>query len=278
MAGSTLGATRRHAFTALDPADVQAFQDDGVLLLRGFFQDWVEVLRAGIDKNIANPSWRIRRYQPEDSPTEFFQDYVIWDRIDEYRDFIFHSPAAAIAAQLMSASTVRLFHEHVLVKEPGTTVATPWHQDMPYYCVEGAKTCSLWVALDQVARDTSVEYIAGSHRWGREFRPDRFDGTSLTEGDTRMPIPDIDAERASHDIRGWDIEPGDAIAFDYRTVHGAPANLDQERRRRAFSLRLIGEDVVYMEKGTHSPPFPDIGLTPGEPLAGEQFPVLWSAE
>jgi ectoine hydroxylase-related dioxygenase (phytanoyl-CoA dioxygenase family) len=262
---------------AIDPATVAAFQQDGVVLLKGHFRDWVDPLAAGIEAHMAQPSWRDRSYHPEDSPGRFFQDYLVWDRIPEYRSFIFESPAAAIAGALMQAATVRLFHEHVLVKEPGTTLKTPWHQDMPYYCLDGPKTCSLWVALDPVAQDTCPEYIAGSHRWGVQFRPERFDGTALTEGDMRELLPDIDADRGAYDIRSWEIEPGDAIAFDYSTVHGAPANLHQNRRRRAFSLRLIGEGATYQEKGTHSPPFPDIGLKPGDPFEGEAFPLLWTA-
>jgi len=260
----------------LSDAEVAAFRRDGVLLMRGVFRDWVEPLRAGIEANIAEPSWRIRLYKPDDSPSEFFQDFCVWQRIPAFRDFIFNSPAGAVAARLMGATSVRLFHEHVLVKEPGAAVPTPWHHDIPYYCVDGPKTCSMWIALDEVARDTVVEYIAGSHRWGREFRPDRFDGSALTQGDTREPIPDIEANRGDYDIRGWDVAPGDAIAFDFRTVHGAPANLNAERRRRAFSLRVVGDGTLYVERGTHSPPFPDIGLTPGQPLDGPDFPVIWT--
>ena len=29
------------------------------------------------------------------------------------------------------------FHEHVFIKDPGTTRGTPWHQDQPYYPVNG---------------------------------------------------------------------------------------------------------------------------------------------
>jgi len=270
-------ADRRPAAPTIEAGDIAAFQADGVLLLQGVFTEWVDTLRAGIERNMANPSWRVREYKPDDSPTRFFQDFLVWHWLDEYQDFIFNSPAAAIGAQLMDATAVRLFHEHVLVKEPGNSVATPWHQDMPYYCLDGQKTCSLWVALDPVAKDTCPEYVAGSHLWGKQFRPQRFDGTALTDGDTRELIPDIDADRSAFDIRSWNIEPGDAIAFDYSTVHGAPANR-HPRRRRAFSLRLVGEDATYAEKGTHSPPFPDIGLAVGAPLAGDQFPLLWPTQ
>ena len=51
------------------------------------------------------------------------------------------------------SKTVRLFHEHVLVKEPGADVPTPWHHDQPYYCVDGRQNVSLWAPLDPVGRE-----------------------------------------------------------------------------------------------------------------------------
>ena len=45
-------------------------------------------------------------------------------------------PAAQISAELMQSETAQVFHDHVLVKEPGTSKPTPWHQDGPYYFVE----------------------------------------------------------------------------------------------------------------------------------------------
>ena len=261
---------------AVTDREVGEFRRDGVLLLREAFADWVEILRRGMEANIASPGWRERSVRPADGTAFFFQDFCNWRRIPEYHRFVTESPAAAIAGRLMGSKSARLFHEHVLIKEPGSSVVTPWHHDMPYYCVDGTKHCSLWITLDPVARDCVIEYVAGSHEWGREFRPERFNGTSLNEGDARERIPDISANRADYDIRGWAMEPGDAVAFTYRTVHGAPANHSSERRR-AFSIRFVGDDAVYADKGVHSPPFPDLDLEVGEPLAGDDFPLLWSA-
>lgn len=256
--------------------DIGAFQSDGVLLLKGVFADWVDELRRGMEANISAPSWRERSVRPEDGTAAFFQDFCNWDRIPQFRRFVTESPIAAVAGTLMRSKTARLFHDHVLIKEPGSSVVTPWHHDMPYYCVDSAKTCSLWIALDPVARDCAVEYVAGSHGWGREFRPERFNGSPLNAGDTRERIPDIDANRADFDIRGWAMQPGDAVAFTYWTVHGAPGN-DSTERRRAFSVRWVGDDAVYVDRGIHSPPFPDPGFETGEPLAGDLFPLLWRA-
>ena len=125
----------------------------------------------------------------------------------------------------MRSRTARFFHDHVLVKRPGTSTVTPWHQDQPYYCVEATQSVSFWTPLDPVARSVALECVAGSHRWSEAgFRPRRFDGTPLYASDAFEEAPDIDAERERLTILGWDMAPGDAVAFNFRTIHGAPAN------------------------------------------------------
>jgi len=258
--------------------DVAQFQADGVIVLRGAFRVWVETLREGVRKNMAAPGPFERTYKPTDGSAPFFQDLCSWQRIPEYREFVFESPAAAIAARLMGSRTARFFHDHVLVKEPGSSVPTPWHHDQPYYPVEGRQSVSFWTPLDAVARDTVMECIAGSHRWGKDFRPTRFDGTALYAKDDFEPIPDIDSHRGDYRIVGWDMEPGDAIAFNYRTVHGAPANRS-ERSRRVFSSRWVGDDAVFVDRGGKtSPPFPDLKLRHGDPIYGPEFPLVYPRE
>jgi ectoine hydroxylase-related dioxygenase (phytanoyl-CoA dioxygenase family) len=258
---------------------IAAFRRDGAVPLRGMFTGWVEKLRQGIEKNIATPSPDARVYDSKGDGGRFFGDYCNWARIAEFEDFIFHSPAARIAASLMGASRVRLFHEHVLVKEPGSDVATPWHQDSPYYCVRGEQTCSLWIPLDAVPRQRALEFVAGSHIAGTTYRPERFNRTALNEGDMREAVPDIDANRHKFNVIGWALEPGDAVAFQYTTLHGAPANASRADRRRAFSLRLVGDDATFFREDgkVTSPPFRDVALISGAPLAGPEFPLLYGA-
>ena len=178
----------------------------------------------------------------------------------------------------MQSDTVRIFHEHVLVKEPGTTQKTPWHHDQPYYCVNGSQLCSLWIPLDNVAQSVCPEFIVGSHKWGKLFLPTKFSGIQYErEGDQLAVMPDIDNTRDDYDIVSWDLEPGDCIAFHYLTVHGAPENLSGDRRR-AFSARLMGDDAVYAERGGEiSPPFPGLEtrLKAGMAMDAEEFPVVY---
>jgi ectoine hydroxylase-related dioxygenase (phytanoyl-CoA dioxygenase family) len=260
----------------LPQSTIDAFRRDGAAPIRGVFASWVETLRAGIEKNIASPSADARIYESKGDGGRFFGDYCNWNRIPEFGDFIFHSPAAQIAAELMGASEVRLFHEHVLVKEKGSDVATPWHQDAPYYCVKAEKTCSLWLPLDPVPRERTLEFVGGSHKAGTVFRPQRFNGQALNEGDARDAVPDIDANRKAFNILGWPLEPGDCVAFQYTTLHGAPANTSKADRRRAFSLRMVGEGATFWREDgkVTSPPFRDVELKSGAPLAGPEFPLL----
>lgn len=255
-------------------AQIEAFQRDGAVLIRGLFADWVEPLREGIARNLTDPGPYAAENTKEGDSGRFFDDYCNWDRIPEFRAAIFGSPAAEAAAALMGSQTVQLFHDHVLVKEPGTSKPTPWHQDGPYYFVEGEQTVSFWVPLDPVT-EASLRSVAGSHRWPKPVLPKRWlaDTDFYAESDAYMPVPDPDAEGMT--VLEWAMEPGDAVAFDFRTLHGARGNT-AGRRRRAFSLRLVGDDARYVERpGRTSPPYPGHGMQPGQRLREDWFPQIW---
>jgi ectoine hydroxylase-related dioxygenase (phytanoyl-CoA dioxygenase family) len=225
---------------------------------------------------MADPSPLERSYQPADGSAPFFQDLCNWQRIEPFREFVYHSPAAAAAATLMRSRGGRFFHDHVLVKEPGTSIVTPWHHDQPYYCTDGRQSVSFWIPLDPVPQQTALQCIAGSHRWGRSLKPKRFDGSDLYPGDRSDDVPDIDGNRADYRIVSWAMQPGDAIAFDFRTVHGAAANTGQSQRRRVFSARWVGDDAVFVDRqGNGSPPFRHLALRDGEPLDGPDFPLVY---
>jgi ectoine hydroxylase-related dioxygenase (phytanoyl-CoA dioxygenase family) len=250
----------------------ETYRREGVVLLRGLMADWVEMLRAGVARNMADPGQPMPTLKPGEAG-RFFDDYCNWSRIPEFAAVIRQSPAAEAAGRLMGSERVQLFHDHVLVKEPGTAKPTPWHTDGPYYFVEGRQTVSFWVPLDPV-RESSLRCVAGSHLWPRDVLPTRWMAeTNFYPGEhDYMPVPDPEAERMV--IREWEMEPGDAVAFHFRTLHGARGNL-AATRRRAFSLRLVGDDARYVERpGPTSPPFPGHGMQAGDRLREDWFPVL----
>ena len=261
----------------IDPQTVDRWHADGVVLLKGVFTPWIESLSCGVAALMENPSeyGHARTVIPEDGSAPFFQDYCNWQRIPEFRDFVFQSPAAEIAAALMGSQTAKFFHEHTLVKQPGGSTVTPWHHDQPYYCVEGRQNVSLWIPLDPVAEAISLRCIRGSHRWDEEFSPTRFNGSKLYSHSRFKELPDIDAHQEDYDIVSWALEPGDAVAFHFRTLHGARGN-SSARARRVFSARWVGDDATFADRGgVTSPPFPGLKLRDGEPLIADEFPQVW---
>ena len=255
---------------------IDTYQQDGVVLVKGLFADYVDTLRAGIEANLADPGPYASENRKQGQTGRFFDDYCNWSRIPQFADVIRHSPAAQVAADLMGSQSVQVFHDHVLVKEPGTSMTTPWHQDGPYYFVQGQQTVSFWSPLDAVT-DATLRCVAGSHLWEKDVLPTRW--VSETEffpnQGQYMPVPDPEADGMR--IVEFPMEPGDAVAFNYRTLHGARGNTSAIRRR-AFSLRLVGDDARYVQlPGPASPPFPGHDMQPGQRLREDWFPVIWPA-
>jgi ectoine hydroxylase-related dioxygenase (phytanoyl-CoA dioxygenase family) len=252
-------------------ADAATYQADGVVLVRGLFADHVQSLRAGVAQNMAEPGPFASTNDRAGETGLFFDDYCNWQRIDAFGAAAHSSKVIEAAATLMGSKTVQMFHDHVLVKEPGTSMATPWHQDAPYYFVQGQQTVSFWSPLDPVTTAT-LRCVAGSHRWAKDVVPTRWvSEDAFFEGDY-MPVPDPDADGMR--IVEFEMEPGDAVAFHYRTLHGARGK-QSDTRRRAFSLRLLGDDARYVTRpGPTSPPFPGHDMVEGQRLREDWFPIL----
>lgn len=259
-----------------------AYEREGVALVRGAFgAEWLDLLAAGVERNLAEPGPHAKWYTPAGGPGLFFGDYCNWRRIPEYREFLLRSPAAEIAGTLMGARKVNLFHEHVLVKEPGTIEKTPWHHDQPYWTVDGWQVCSLWLCLDPVPRSTCPEFVAGSHQWGEWYTPRRFvdHQEHPSEDPSFRAVPDVEAQRERYRLLSWDLEPGDCLVFHALTLHGAPGN-PNPTRRRAVASRWTGDDAVYvLRPGFMSPPPPAEGApAPGGPMDSPAFPVVWRGD
>ncbi|WP_374306539.1 phytanoyl-CoA dioxygenase family protein [Dongia sp.] len=261
------------------PRVIEDFRRDGVVCVRGLLNaQEIERCRAGIDENMAHPSERAKVASRPEDPGYFIEDFCNWQHIDAYRDVIFNSPAAAAAGLLMGSQTVRLYHDHLLVKEPNTRQKTPWHQDQPYYNIDGFQNCSMWAPMDPVPRAATLEFVAGTHK-GPWLMPRSFmsnEAKWFPEG-SLSDLPDIEADRSAFDILGWELEPGDVVFFHMLTLHAAGGA--RSGRRRVLSVRFLGDDVRHAPRQWKtSPSFPGLeaALPAGAPLDHPMFPILWA--
>jgi ectoine hydroxylase-related dioxygenase (phytanoyl-CoA dioxygenase family) len=257
-------------------ADIATFARDGVVCLRGVLDaPWIEKLRRGVDEVLARPgpmAWVNRR--PGDTG-KFAQEIYPWLHNADFRDFVFNAPLRPVVARLLAARRLCFLTDLMLVKEPHTPTPTPWHHDQPYGFHDGDQIVGCWVGLDRTdAASGAVEWIRGSHRWGRWFRPQSFDGKTDWGGHQFETMPDIEAERAKYDIAQFATEPGDVVINHLMTVHGAPGN-NTDRRRRAITFRYGGDDARYVFRpGAPAPPRAH-ALKDGDPFGCELFPEVW---
>ncbi len=259
-------------------AEIAAYARDGAVHIPGLFTDWVDQIQDAIAENMNAPGPYAAENVTDGESGRFFDDYCNWQRIPALQEIVENSPCAEAAGRIMNSGTAQFFHDHILVKEPGTSKVTPWHQDAPYYFVEGRQNVSFWIPVDPV-EDASLRLIKGSHLWEKMVLPVKWldNGDFYAGADDYLPVPDPDRQPDKYQVLEWKMKPGDAVLFDFRTLHGARANMT-ERRRRALSLRWVGDDARYVERpGRTSPPYPGHEMTSGQRLREDWFPVLWRA-
>ncbi len=264
---------------------IEAFSRDGAVCLRAAVgREWIESLAAGLDRSLAAPSHRARLWDGDGDGGTTRYDSQCWLHIDEYRDFIENSPMAEIAGRLLGASAVNFFFDSAFVRTSGVQFRTPFHQDEPYWTVDGFDTCSAWMPLVPVERCSTLEFVAGSHRWGQRFHLPEFwleDGEPPDDG--RLPFPDIEGHRDEHEILGWAMEPGDMAIFNGRTIHGGSGNLAPDRDLRVFNTQWLGDDVrvAFRPEGMspdHRDVMAEVGLGPGDRPGTHLYPELWRRE
>jgi ectoine hydroxylase-related dioxygenase (phytanoyl-CoA dioxygenase family) len=262
----------------VDAALAEAFARDGVVCVRGALDpDEVALAAEAIEAVLAQPSPLAQVASGADDPGRFFEDFCRWTEIDAVARLARDSRVPEIAATLLATPQVRLYHDHVLVKEGGTAQRTPWHQDQPYYNVDG-RGVSAWIPVDPVPEAGCLELLAGSHA-GPWLMPRTFltgEAKWFPEG-SLAELPDIEADRAAFDLRRYDLQPGDAIFFDFLTVHGAPG-FPFAGRRRVLSLRYLSEEVRHAPRRWRtSPPFEGLAdeLPDGAAMDHALFPVVW---
>ncbi len=199
-----------------------------------------------------------------------------WLQQSEFLDFALRSPLPAIVAALLRSSTVRLYEDSVLVKEPGTRERTAFHQDLAYFHLAGEQICTTWVPLDSVRADTgAVRFVAGSHLDRTTYRPNLFVTTMALPGTEGEEVPDYEQMKGEARIISFDTEPGDITVHHARTIHGANGNASATRRRRAISVRYTGDDARFLTRVGAPTKAHHATMHDGDALTVDAFPAAW---
>lgn len=281
---------------------IRKFYTDGVVVLRGVLtEEDVASLAAGIDEIFVNRNYRDGFFDltevaeaflidGEDVPFDptvvdqaaqgkFLLDTGTWMRSQKIKDIATNSVIPAVCGALLKTRFVNFYDDQALVKESRSKEVTAMHRDFPYFHLEGRKICAVWVPVDPVNEASGgLVYVKGSHTWPGDYAANIFVSQKLRPGAVGAPLPSMGEMKSRHDVLSFEMNIGDVIVHNARTVHGASGN-SSSYDRRAISLRYCGDDVVYAPKA--SAPHPahhKHDLQSGDVLQGDQFPIVWKFE
>ena len=160
---------------------------------------------------------------------------------------------------------------------------TPFHQDKPYFLVDGGEVAVAWIPVDRVDRQNgAMGYVRGSHRTGETYIPSDFvtgTGTFPEFGGLSFKglerLPEVNPD--SPEVLYFDASPGDVIVHHWATLHGSTGNQSANRIRRAASVRYALDGCRFFNRPSSPEPFRrTVGLEDGARLeSSPRFPVVW---
>ena len=260
----------------------ERYRRDGVLFIpEALHPEWLMLIELGLQRVLMNNGQMKHKFFAE-TPGEFVETVRNFDVTPEIQRLAYDSPIADMISDLVDSERIWLYSEEFFIKEGNGCERTPWHQDLPYWPLQGEQIGSMWISLDPLPQSECLELICGSHR---QTLYDGFDPSQVNSDPTAPyygvdlpPLPDIQAERAQWDIVSAQITPGDVVIFHPGVIHGGGSTNESERRR-VITVRCYGDDVVYVKRPDSRPTVPltpglSLALRPGDPLRHPYYPQL----
>jgi len=269
--------------------EVAQYRSDGVVKLPGLVSvDQAGRILAALDERMAAPG-------PYGYTNVYTQDRCFALEMPELRRYVLDPVLGENAARAMGCRRARFFFDHLFAFDPDTPVEEHyWHQDQPYWPVEGEHVVSFWLALTPCTPETSaLKFVAGSHTADLFYPPVGFDGKPL-EGDLgplagsavdvsdqflAEPPPPFHLDPGANGVIEFSYEVGDAAMFHTKLVHSSGGNRSADQRRVAYSVRYMGNDAKMMlRQGVFQDPAllpdPDEEFAIGSPMVSRKWPVV----
>jgi len=212
----------------------------------------------------------------------FFEERFIYPLVDDLKSYALNESIGENIAEAMGTKRVRVLFDHLFCCGPNTPIDYYWHQDLSYWPIDGDQICSIWLALtDCDVESSALEIVLDSDKGKifpiRAFGDEDFGEDAKKNYDTGT-IPKYDEHREKYDILSHNMKAGDAYLFNAKVMHSSAGNRSKTQGRVAYSVRYIGDDVVWHPR----PAFDPEALTPkgrplevGDKFEGDEFPIIW---
>lgn len=226
---------------------VRSWENNGMLVLKGFFEDFVHSLNAELDYLLksgkvgfnftgnkicfANRESNLIRSVERDSKLTQILSWLLGREVVPFQTINFYSGSE----QKAHSDSI-----HMSTWPEGNLIAT-------------------WVALDEAGSDNGpVFYYPGSHKWPYIYNED----IGLNENALLLDAnPNAKYERALEQyIKSQSIEPevftanpGDVLIWHANLVHGGSPHKDKSKTRRSMVMHYFGKDVICYHELTQRP-------------------------
>jgi ectoine hydroxylase-related dioxygenase (phytanoyl-CoA dioxygenase family) len=201
---------------SISDEEVETFWRDGVVCLReAVSAEWVALVAHSMEDWLASPQrFDLTQYGEEVAQARgaaripghgaggsvagrFYSGTDSWRHFAGLRRFACESPLPGLVAALLRTAKLNLYEDSILIKEPGTPDKTYFHQDISYFHVEGEQICTSWLPVDPVSEGNGgLQFIKGSHRWGKRYRPNHFVTDLPMDGTDGEVVPDFSCRPA----------------------------------------------------------------------------------
>ena len=120
------------------------------------------------------------------------------------------------------------------------------------------------------------QYNFGDLNPERKKNVDQVDFSEIAE----QEFPDINADPERFGTVSWELQPGDCIAFNGRTMHGGSGRLDNDISLKVFTTKWMGDDVrIKFRNYGMDPDFSSLmikkGLKSGDRPDTDMYPQIW---
>ena len=257
----------------LSAEDRNFYDENGYVKLKHVLSpELLEHFRKAITARVAELSADALPLEKRDTYGKaFLQIMNLWTESETVKQFVFGKRLARIAAQLIGATGVRIYHDQALYKEAGGGI-TPWHADQYYWPVSSNKMVTAWVPLQDTPSEMGpLAFCEKSHRFqiGRDLEISDQSEMTLKEA-----LKAFRTEDSAFDL-------GDVSFHAGWTFHRAGANTTS-RPREVMTVIYMDEDIKLIEPKNKNHLL-DIerwcpGVKVGEVVASPLNPVVYSSK
>ncbi|GAX37346.1 phytanoyl-CoA dioxygenase family protein [Nodularia sp. NIES-3585] len=212
------------------------------------------------------------RHHKLDPNRKFSSMELMWQESDTVKEFVLSKRLGKLAANLLQVSSVRVYHDDFLCKEPGCG-RTPWHYDGFHYPIASNNIGTFWIPLQLTPKAMGpLELAKGMelHKLVKEIPFDKF--SQSHDHAIREMLQALDIQ--------VDSEPfllGEVSFQHCLNVHGAGANHTNEQR--------IAFGISYFENGSRVISSPTLisgdwqkfmpGIQPSEIISSPYNPIVY---